>query len=806
MKNTIIGLFLSLLLIGCTTTQPDGINESSAKKVMQTQVWQALVNALQEDDSKFVAEYINAGHDINIHISEAGTPLATAIIFNANKSFKLLLSAGADINKENETGVTPLMLSVIDNRISMLKDLLANAVKLDLKDNKETSALVYAVIENNLEIVNILLKAGANPNLITEHGTTALHYTVIVKGEEGFDFSDVAQALVAGGADINAQTPEGITPLQLSVINNKPHTFSTLLALKANPNIIGTDGITTLMNAFSINNLSMVDALLKSGVDINIQNKEGWTALHYATASSLDTTPFVKKLVEMGADINSLTIEGYTPLLIAIANENTTALATLLSLKADPNFSNSTGLSPLMSAVIKNNSDMVELLIKAGGDPNAKMNEGLTALHYVGANPEKEESDYSKVVSLLIQAGADINSQEKTGATAVSLAVITNRPKTLAVFLTFKPDVNLANFKGGTPLMIAANNNRINMLKALLKAGANLNQKVPEGGWAALHFAITNDLKTGHDYDQIATLLINAGADINVQTDNGHTALSLAIFMDQPKTFSVLLKEKANPNLVFQNGWSPLIIAAYYNRQNMVAPLIAGGAKVNYKTKLGLTALLTIFEKDDASDHDVASIFSTLVDAGATMEPKYLNQLTDHGTPRLQALIHLNRHETFDELLRLNPDLNAVDSSGLTALMIAVDDGDKKRVKALLTKGANPTLKNIDGWTALHYTVNAKSENIHDYPEIAALLIAEGVDINDKTHDGFTPLLISVLNNKPGTFKLLLTLGADPNIGDINGQTPLMYAMENGQTEMVDALIAAGANPSAGNDWRPPTH
>jgi ankyrin repeat protein len=136
----------------------------------------------------------------------------------------------------------------------------------------------------------------------------------------------------------------------------------------------------------------------------------------------------------------------------------------------------------------------------------------------------------------------------------------------------------------------------------------------------------------------------------------------------------------------------------------------------------------------------------------------------------------------------------------------ATRKGDEAKVVALLKE--NPDLvasRDKLGNTPLHIAA------LHDRPAIAALLIANGADVNaqndpqgvdvsrttriSKNAHGDTPLTLALLSyHHKEMVELLLTRGADPNVSDPHG-TPLQLAIERNLPYDVELLLANGADP-----------
>ena len=95
------------------------------------------------------------------------------------------------------------------------------------------------------------------------------------------------------------------------------------------------------------------------------------------------------------------------------------------------------------------------------------------------------------------------------------------------------------------------------------------------------------------------------------------------------------------------------------------------------------------------------------------------------------------------------------------------------------------------GWTDLH---SAAYEG--DVKRVRKLL-KKGADPNTQSEDGDTPLHVAVSWGHVDVVKLLLEHGADPNIKNENGWTPLYRAASEGRVDIVKLLLEHGANPSA---------
>ena len=123
----------------------------------------------------------------------------------------------------------------------------------------------------------------------------------------------------------------------------------------------------------------------------------------------------------------------------------------------------------------------------------------------------------------------------------------------------------------------------------------------------------------------------------------------------------------------------------------------------------------------------------------------------------------------------------------------AVKDGNIEAIKQRLADGTDVDAKDVD-LTPLHFAA------VHGRKEVAALLIAEGADVNTKDRWGKTSLHYAASKGHKEVATLLITEGADVNamttIQNGYGATPIEWAIEEGHTETEDLLRKHGGKTS----------
>ncbi len=252
-----------------------------------------------------------------------------------------------------------------------------------------------------------------------------------------------------------------------------------------------------------------VRTLVRQRVDVNAPEADGTSPLHWAVWS--EDVETVTVLLRAGAKVRTANRYGVTPLAVAATNGNAPIIELLLKAGADANTATPEGETALMTAARSGSVAAVRTLLAHGANVNAREGwDQQTALMWAAAE------NHGDVVGLLVEAGADVNARARV------IPGMPERPKGGAVA---QQGVH-SNFpKGGqTPLLYAVRQNAVSSVRALAKAGVDLDQADPDG-FTAVILATLN----GH-YD-LARLLIELGAGLDATDPTGRTPLYAAVDM-----------------------------------------------------------------------------------------------------------------------------------------------------------------------------------------------------------------------------------------------------------------------------------
>ena len=223
-----------------------------------------------------------------------------------------------------------------------------------------------------------------------------------------------------------------------------------------------------LSEASKNGDIKRINQLLDEGVDINIRDSNGWTALMVASrysnnGSSLDT---VRLLLDRGTDINIQEHGGWTALMVASRHSNNDSsldtVRLLLDRGADTNIQDNNGWTPLMSASRYSNNgsslDTVRLLLDRGAGINIQDSKEWTPL--MVASGESNHDSSLETVKLLLENRANINIQDNAGMTALMYSSkLSNRESsvdTIKILLEYGADPFLLNHEKKSALEICS--------------------------------------------------------------------------------------------------------------------------------------------------------------------------------------------------------------------------------------------------------------------------------------------------------------------------------------------------------------
>jgi ankyrin repeat protein len=453
------------------------------------------------------------------------------------------------------------------------------------------SRLADAAMRSDHEAVRTLLQQKVDVNAPQADGMTALHWAVRQNDRE------TTQLLLRAGAKPGASTRYGVTPLYFACENGNAAMVELLLGAGVDPNAANPGGETALMTAARVGNLEIVKLLLDRGAAVNAKESvRGQTALMWAVMEN--HADVVKMLLARGAEINSQTnVEipegtsgkpeaksgdigahgpgfyrgravpspsgGLTALHFAVRDGNLALAQILLEAGADIERPSGNGTRPLLVAIINNHIELALYLVSKGADVNAaddfhKRTPLFAAVEMRNpdftrdtASPVPDSRDPMELIKALLDRGANPNAQVNT-----------------TPFRGFyQVSANWVSFDGQTAFIRAALNGDITLMRLLLEHGADPNIQTYDGTTALMAAAGLNWVvsqtysRSDQEYLDAAMLCLEKGADVNAVNKQGLRAIHGATNRGFDKMVQLLADHGAQLDVKDSQGRTPMTYA-----------------------------------------------------------------------------------------------------------------------------------------------------------------------------------------------------------------------------------------------------
>lgn len=345
--------------------------------------------------------------------------------------------------------------------------------------------------------------------------------------------------------------------------------------------------------------------------------------------------------------------------------------------------------------------------------------------------------------------------------------------------------------KGRTALQCACANEKFdNVAKVLLEYGAKIDVACNDG-YTPLHEAAYGGLVTK------ARVLVDGGADLNIQDNCRDTPLYEALYNYHSEVAKYLIEQGASTSCENDDGITPLHVAASKGMFEITKLLVDKGVDLECEDKWENTAL------NEAVQGVHVDVAQYLIEKGADE-----SHLGHRGRSPLHAALFQSFHPSIGQIIQLfrsvdNTIFTTLDDEGNTPLHIACQEGNLEVVRTLLAnlEPTGATISNFASATPLYFAAERGNT------PIVQLLIAINVETNVQ-NEGLNPLHTACYYNHLETAKVLRD--ANPSllqVRDVYGCTPLHLGAGNGSSSLVAFLLEKDAEiDSPDRDRESPLH
>ena len=536
-----------------------------------------------------------------------------------------------------------------------------------------------------------------------------------------------------------------------------------------------------LHQAAARGHLDVVQALIECGASQCSRDEYGDISLHLAAYNG--RTEVARCLIEHGAEIDALGEDDDTPLRLAVAQGHEDTVELLCEKGANVKQTSARGMTIMVVALAGGHVAIARLLLNAG----AELDESRQMTWLWDAF---EESDCTMLQFLIDTYYVDTSRIPDEIRTMLLHVAAEQRDEEFARFLIMKGfDVDTIDSWKGTVLETAIRKGSLGVVQVLLENGANTDESFHDTN--LLYLALESR------EEDIALYLRRHGIEFDpnralLEAATGGLKSFIVILLDE--NASAVFEEPFDVNVQGEDGKTALHLASYRGQADCVQLLLDWGADLEVKDEEGNTPLCT----------STLSTARLLIEKGA--DPSAVNESGQNGLHF--ALVQRGRADALEYvqlLISHGVDWKRPDEWGRTPLHLCCGHGSPELVALLLQNGVDVTARNKDGNQPLYVTVQTgmmrdvdgtnSSLTKSTVEQIFELLLQHGANINEKGQRGWSVLHQAVYHTSPEVINYLLDHGANLEAGDDDQRTPLLFGCSVGMPACnLETLLLRGAN------------
>lgn len=448
----------------------------------------------------------------------------------------------------------------------------------------------------------------------------------------------------------------------------------------------------------------------------------------------------LEQALAAGANLYATAPDGSVALHWAAHADRLDAVRLLLAAGANATAEDRYGVTPLYLAAVNGNAAMIDALLAAGADASAYAPHGETMLMTAA------RTGVPDAVQVLLEAGAPVDARDRTFEhTALLVAALEQQTEAAKLLIARGANVDARTRVGPEPQFVppckgtGCGSEGVGINRGGLPDRGRRDPRL--GGMTPLLVAARDGAA------EMAQLLIDTGADVEVAEANGVRPLLMALLNGHVETARVLLAAGADPKADDFWGRSPLWAAVEYrnldmNNRDQDSPTTNGVDRAPF-----------------------VAMIEELIAAGADV-----NARTREVPPQRRWLYSLG-------------DVSWVDYTGQTPFLRAALSADLTVMRLLLEHGADPNLPTFAGTTPLMAAAGVNwvvaqtyTESPEALVEAVKLCLSLGADVNAANSMGLTGLLGAANRGSNDIIRVLVEHGADLDVVDVQGRSAQRWA------------------------------
>ncbi|KFZ24757.1 hypothetical protein V502_00761 [Pseudogymnoascus sp. VKM F-4520 (FW-2644)] len=603
----------------------------------------------------------------------------------------------------------------------------------------------------SLTSMEILLDAGADANAKTLENSTPFQ-----RACGPFGLAQKCKLLLDHGADIRAKSVDALTPLHVACIFGSLSIVEVLLEYGADASAKGETRELTPLHSLTLKE----QTLEERGAEINPKGYLDFTPLFIAARFVKLST--IDLLIQNGATVDTEEEGGENVLFQAIASKDEGCVRHVLermkglNLPSLVNTIHDSFRTPLYLALSTKKAKIMSALIDYGADMEFRYQSNQTALHIAvvtgyaegvsegGLSPVQGAiiRDDPTLIRMLFENGADPKAITDNGECLFDLAMFTkSSTQVLAVLCEYNTPIETISTSPDCPLKTALVYGWLPGVRFLLDHHVSLGSHA-EDVYENLRLAL-------HDGEEIFYLMsrriISLAMDVNM--------LCQAIYFKHTRMVRALLECGARVEAFTRQQLTPIHTAVASGQSHILELLLARGA--------------------DTDKHK--ETVNTLIHKGANINA----QATDGTTP-LIAAVYGNHSGIMVDLIAAGADLDLENNEGSTEIQVTTEMDNPEALEQLLKGNPNLEARDKDGLTAMHHAAFKSAACF-------CILHQNGASLEAQEEDGFAPIHIACAADNVGAVAYCHRENVGLNLRDHHGRVGLDMAVPS-----VRAILTSG--------------
>ena len=485
--------------------------------------------------------------------------------------------------------------------------------------------------------------------------------------------------------------------------------------------------VRSLLHRAALNgNLNLCKMLIdKHEVNVNVADKRGWTAVHFAAQSG--NCRLVAYFVEMGSDIHLKTNDGSNCLHIAALEGHLNLCKILIHKhKVDLHMSDNYGWTGIHFSAHSGNCELFVYFTEMGIDIRLKTNDGRNCLHFAAAG------GHLNLCKMLIDNyKLDFHMTDNDGWTVLHYSAYSGKCELVAYFAEMGTDICPKTNGGRNCLHFAAFEGHLNICKMLIYKHKVHLHMTDNDGWTALHCSA----RSGNC--ELVAYFAEMGTDIHLKTNDGRNCLHIAALDEHLNLCKMLIDiHKVDVNVADKRGWTAVHFSAQSGNCQLVAYFAEMGTDVHLKTNDGSNCL---------------------------------NIAAYQGHLNLCKML-IDKHKV---------DLHLTDNYGWTALHCSARSGNYDLVAYFAEMGTDIHLKTNYGSNCLHIAALKGHLKLCKY-----FLEIHSFDVQMEDNGGRPALHNSAINGSFDLFLYILGKGSEIYCKTKNMENVLHFSAKNGHVDI----------------------